>query len=159
MNYQPFPFDGQHEINLKLERGQSFGLSKDQYGALANVSMGAYRWAGVEPCEIRLLPDEPGADVVLYGKAFVYTLRMQPLQERSSLYALPLDSKLGGPGCTLYIHEFRETDFVGGILATILKHEGVTLMSLEECQEYLRQQGVQTLRQRGIASFGSNNKC
>ena len=67
---------------------------------------------------------------------------MQPNLARSSLYVLPLDAKLGGPGCEMYVHEFRETDYVGGILATILRHEGVTFMSLEECQEYLRDQGV-----------------
>ena len=103
-------FDGEHEINLKLERGQSFGLSKDQYGSLAHVSMGARRWAGVEPAEIRLLSEgRPGCDVILYGHAFQFTIRMQPDLARSSLYVLPLDSKLGGPGCEMYVHEFRET--------------------------------------------------
>ena len=136
-------FDGEQEINLKLERGQSFGLSKDQYGALAHVAMGALRMAQVEPAEIRLLSEgRPGCDVILYGKSFVYTIRMQPMKERSSLYALPLDSKLGGPGVELYTHEFRESDYVGGILATILRSEGVQFISLEECQEYLRQQGI-----------------
>ena len=136
-------FDGEREINLKLERGQSFGLSKDQYGALAHIAMGALRMAGVEPAEIRLLSEgRPGCDVILYGTNFVYTVRMQPDLARSSLYALPLDSKLGGRGCELYVHEFRETDYVGGIFATILQHEGVPLMTLEECQEYLRNQGV-----------------
>ena len=140
-------FDGEHEINLKLERGQSFGLSKAQYGALAHIAMGALRMAGVEPAEIRLLHKEggdviPGCDVILYGKNLVYTVRMQPMKGRSMLCGLPLDSKLGGPGVELYVHEFRETDYVGGILATILHHEGVTFMTLEECQEYLRRQGV-----------------
>jgi hypothetical protein len=135
-------FDGQREIDLKLERGQSFGLSKAQYGSLAHVSMGAFRWAGVEPCEIRLLAGESGADVILYGHAFQFTIRMQPKAQRSRLFALPLDSKLSGPGVELYTHEFRGSDFVGGILATILRHEGVQFMSLEECNEYLRDQGV-----------------
>jgi hypothetical protein len=135
-----WPFDGQTEINLKLERGQSFGLSKDQYGALANLCMGAFRWAGVEPCEIRLLADEPGADVILYGHEFQFTVRMEPKAQRSRLFALPLDSKLSGPGVELYSHGFRQTDYVGAILATILHHEGVSFLSLEECQEYLRKQ-------------------
>ena len=39
-------FDGEQEINLKLERGQSFGLSKVQYGALAHIAMGALRMGG-----------------------------------------------------------------------------------------------------------------
>ena len=101
-------FDGEREINLRLERGQSYGLSKDQYGALAHVSMGAFRMAGVEPCEIRLLADEPGADVILYGKNWVYTLRMQPLKERSALYGQQLDSKLRGPGACSASTSLRE---------------------------------------------------
>jgi threonine/homoserine/homoserine lactone efflux protein len=109
-----------------------------------NVAMGTLRMASVEPAVIRLLADgRPGCDVILFGKSFVYTIRMQPALARSSLYALPLDSKLGGPGVELYRHEFRESDFVGGILATILRHEGVTFMTLEECEEYLRRQGVE----------------
>jgi hypothetical protein len=135
-------FDGEAEINLRLERGQSYGLTKDQYGALAHVSMGAYRMAGVEPCEIRLLRDEPGCDVILYGKNWVYTIRMQPLKERSMLCGLPLDSKLGGLGCELHVHKFRETDFVGDIFATILHHEGIPVMNMDEYQEYLRQEGA-----------------
>ena len=47
--------------------------------------------------------------------------------------------KLCGPGCELYVHEFRETDFVGGILATILKHEGVTFMTLRRVSGILAQ--------------------
>ena len=138
-------FDGEHEINLKLERGSSFGLSKNQYGALCHVSMGALRMAGVEPAEIRLLHKEggdviPGCDVILYGQSFVYTVRMQPLAGRSSLYALPLDSKLGGPGVALCVHEFRETDFVGAILTHILAHEGIPLMSWEDVEEWHKRQ-------------------
>ena len=126
-------FDGAEEIRRKLERGQSFGLSKDQYGALAHVAMGALRMAGVEPAEIRLLADEPGCDVILYGQNYVYTVRMQPRKARTSLFALPLDSKLGGCGVSLCPpHEFRESDFVGDILATILRHEGVDVMTLDE---------------------------
>jgi hypothetical protein len=136
-------FDGEHEISVGLEeRGRSFGLSCDQYGSLAHVSMGALRMAGVEPSVIRLLRNgEPGADVILYGKNWVYTVRMQPLLGRSSLYTLPLDSKLGGPGAgPLYVHEFRDTDYVGGILATILQNEGVPLMDCQEAAEYVRAQ-------------------
>src|SRR5262245_6933967 len=106
-------FDGQVEINARLERGQSFGLSKAQYGALAHISMAAYRWAEIEPTEIKLLPDQPGCDVILYGKSFVYTIRMQPLKQCTTLYALLLDSKLGGPGGELYVHLFNGSDFVG----------------------------------------------
>ena len=132
-------FDGEHEINLKLEKGQIFSLSKAQYGSLAQISMAAFRWAGVEPCEIRLLREGgngdviPGCDVVLYGKRLVYTIRMQPKREgfcapgeritegRSTLFALPLDSKLGGPGVELHVHEFRPEagDYTGAILAAI----------------------------------------
>lgn len=137
-------FDGEHEIKVGLEeRGKSFQLSCDQYGALAQVSMGAFRMAGVEPSMIRLLPGgEPGADVVLYGKNWVYTLRMQPMKRRSALYGQQLDSKLGGPGVTLCTHEFRDTDYVGGILAAILSLEGQPIMTVEEYQEYLRHQGA-----------------
>ena len=85
--------------------------------------MGALRMAGVEPAEIRLLREEggdviPGCDVILYGKNLVYTVRMQPAKARSMLCALPLDSKLGGPGCELHVHEFRGPDFVGDIFAS-----------------------------------------
>jgi hypothetical protein len=52
-------FDGEQEINLKLERGQSFGLSKDQYGSVAHVALAAKRIAGVEPAEIQLLRVHP----------------------------------------------------------------------------------------------------
>ena len=132
-------FDGEQEFNLKLERGESFGLSKAMYGSLAHIAMGARRIAGVEPCEIRLLADEPGCDVILYGRNYVYTIRMQPLKERSSLFGLPLDSKLEGPGVEMYVHHFLGSDFVGDIFATILQHEGVDVMTLGE---YLGQQDV-----------------
>ena len=139
-------FDGQHEINLKLERGQSFGLSKAQYGSLAHVAMGAFRWAGVEPCEIRLLDDEPGCDLLLWGHAFQFTIRMQPGKQRSTLYAIPLDSSLSdGPGVELYCFQFNPPDFVGLILATILRHEGVQFSNMEEAEQYLRDQGVELL--------------
>ena len=141
-------FDGENEIRVGLEeRGKSFGLSMHQYGALAHIAMGALRMAEVEPAEIRLLRKEggdviPGCDVILYGKNFVYTVRMQPLAERSSLYALPLDSKLGGPGCELCVHEFRDTDYIGAILTHILAREGVPIMSPEDAEEWLRRQGT-----------------
>jgi hypothetical protein len=122
-------FDGAEEISLRLERGESFGLTKPQYGSLAHVAMGAQRLAKVEPCEIRLLADRPGCDVILYGSHFVYTIRMEPARARSSLYALPLDSRLSGPGGELCVHEFRGNDFVGEILATILWREGVEVMT------------------------------
>jgi hypothetical protein len=32
--------------------------------------------------------------------------------------------------------------YVGAILATILHHEGVPMLSLEEAQQYLRQHGI-----------------
>ena len=135
-------FDGEHEIRVGLEeRGKSFQLSCDQYGALAQVSMGAFRMAGVEPSVIRLLPSgEPGADVVLYGKNWVYTLRMEPMKRRSALYGQKLDSTLGGPGVELCTHEFRDTDYVGAILTHILAHEGIPLMSWEDMEEWHKRQ-------------------
>jgi hypothetical protein len=130
-------FDGAEELS-NLERGESFGLSKDEYGALAHLSMSAFRWAEIEPCEIRLLHDPrdgqviPGCDVVLYGRAAVYTVRMDPFKRRSTLFFLPIDSKLGGPGCLLYTHDFAGDDYVGLILPAMLKKEGVDLSSWEE---------------------------
>jgi len=133
-------FDGAEELNNKLERGQSFGLTKDQYGALAHVSMWARFYAAVEPSEIRFLYKEggdiiPGADVILYGEKVVYTVRMDPLRKRCTLYYLPLDSKLSGPGCLLYTHAFESTDYVGDILAAMLQHEGVDVTTLDEQQD------------------------
>ena len=59
-------FDGQREIDRKLEWGASFGLTKDQYGALAHIAMGALRMADVQPAEIRFLPSgAAGCDVIL----------------------------------------------------------------------------------------------
>ena len=85
--------------------------------------MAALRHADVQPAEIRLLVSgEPGCDVVLYGRNYVYTIRMEPQKERSGLFALPLDSKLGGPGCELCVHRFAGTDYVGDILAIIRRH-------------------------------------
>ena len=133
-------FDGQAEINLRLERGQSYGLSKDQYGALAHISMAAFRWAGVEPCSISLLANEPGCDVILFGHAFQFTIRMQPAKQCSTLFALPLDSQLSGCGVELHRHEFNGSDYVGCILAIILRHEGAQFMSPEECDEFVRGQ-------------------
>ena len=136
------PFDGESEIRQRLERGQSYGLTKDQYGALAHVSMGALRMAGVEPAEIRQLAggQEAGADVVLYGAHWVYTLRMTPAEGRSVLYGQQLDSKLGGPGVTLCTHEFAGNDYVGDILSVILHYEGVPLIDAEEAAEYTAEQ-------------------
>ncbi len=133
-------FDGQREINQRLERGQSYGLRKDQYGSLALASMAAFRHAGVEPCMIRPLPGGPGADVTLFGRSFQYTIRMEPLKKRSTLFALPLDSKLDGCGCELCVHEFAETDYVGPILSMILQHEGICMMDYEQATDYVREQ-------------------
>jgi hypothetical protein len=99
--------DPAEEIRRKLERGEFFNLSKDQFGAVVNIAAGAARWAGIEPAEIRRLADEPGAEVRLYGRDFVYSIRMRPAAALASLYALPLDSKLGGAGVLLYEHEFQ----------------------------------------------------
>ena len=134
------PFDGEAEIRQRLERGQSYGLTKDQYGALANTSMAAFRMCGAEPCEIRMLADAPGCDVTLFASRHMYTLRMEPLKERSTLFALPLDSKLAGCGVELCVHEFRDTDYVGDILAVILHHEGVPLMDCEQASRYVAEQ-------------------
>jgi hypothetical protein len=126
-------FDGQREINRKLEWGSSFGLTKDMYGALAHIAMGALRQANVQPAEIKFLPSgAAGCDVVLYGKNCVFTVRMERQKERSTLYALPLDSKLSGPGNERYSHRFTGNDYVGEILAVILRHEGVDVMTLGE---------------------------
>jgi hypothetical protein len=126
-------FDGEREINLKLERGQSFGLSKDQYGALAHVAMGALNQAGVEPARISILPTgEPGCDVVLYGRNYAFTVRMESLKERSSLFALPMESHLDGPGREVYFHQWEGSDYVGDILAIILRSEGLDVMTLRE---------------------------
>jgi hypothetical protein len=142
-----FEFDGQREINLKLERGQSFHLTKDQYGALAHISIAALNWAGVEPYEIRLLREGgngdiiPGCDVILYGHTYQYTIRMEPQLARSTLFALPLDSKLSGPGCEVHVHKFRDTDYTGAILAAILHYEGApSVHSLKTAEEYLAEQ-------------------
>jgi hypothetical protein len=136
-------FDGQREINQRLERGQSYGLSKAQYGSLAHIAMGALRMAQVEPAEIRTLSDgQPGCDVTLWGRSFQYTIRMTPARVTTALYGLPLDSKLGGLGVELCHHKFKGSDYTGNTLAVILHHEGVTFATLEECQEYLRNQGV-----------------
>jgi hypothetical protein len=95
----------------------------------------------LEPSMIRLLPSgEPGADVILYGKNWVYTLRMEPMKRRSALYGQQLDSKLGGPGVELCVHEFRDTDYVGAILTHILAHEGIPLMSWEDVEEWHKRQ-------------------
>lgn len=126
-------FDGQREINRKLEWGASFGLTKAMYGALAHIAMEALRLADVQPAEIRFLPSGgAGCDVILYGKNYAFTIRMDRQKATSSLYALPLDSKLSGPGCELCVHRFEGSDYVGDILATILRREGVDIMSLGE---------------------------
>ena len=81
--------------------GPSFGLNKDQYGALAHMAMGALRMAEVEPCEIRFLlrrAAAPGCDVIFYGRSFVFTVRMERQEETVELFTLPLDCKLGGRG-------------------------------------------------------------
>jgi hypothetical protein len=57
---------------------------------------------------------------------------MEPQKERSSLFGLPLDSKLSGPGCELYVHRFAGNDYVGDTLAIILRHEGVDVTTLPE---------------------------
>ena len=103
--------------------------------------MGALRMGGVEPCEIRFLPSgEPGCDVTLFGRQNCYTVRMEPRKQRTSLYALPLDSKLSGPGGELHVHEWTGTDYVGGTLACILGHEGIRLMSWQDAEDWrLRQ--------------------
>ena len=126
-------FDGQREIKRKLEWGASFGLTKAQYGSLAHIAMGALRQAGVQPAEIQFLPSgAAGCDVILYGNNYAYTVRMERQKQRSTLFALPLDSQLSGPGCLVYTHRFAASDYVGDILALILRNEGVDVMTLPE---------------------------
>jgi hypothetical protein len=133
-------FDGEREISQRLERGQSYGLSKDMYGALAHVSMAALRMADVQPAEIRVLEGRPGCDVTLFGHAFQFTIRMEPWKERSTLFGLPLDSKLAGLGVELCMHQFNGSDYVGNVLEVILRHEGVPLMDAREAADYVREQ-------------------
>lgn len=126
-------FDGQREIDRKLEWGASFGLTKDQYGALAHIAMGALRMADVQPAEIRFLPSgAAGCDVILYGRNYAFTVRMERQKETTAIFALPLDSKLSGPGCELHVHRFAGNDYVGDIMAVILRREGVDVMTLGE---------------------------
>jgi hypothetical protein len=84
----------------------------------------------------------PGADVVLYGKNWVYTLRMEPRKERTSLFGQKLDSPLLGPGVELHVHEWdwSGSDFTGDTLAVILHHEGVPLTDAREASEYVSEQ-------------------
>jgi hypothetical protein len=67
--------------------------------------------------------------------AMVACRTMEPQAARSTLYALPIDSILTGPGCEVCVHEFRETDFVGDMLAVILRNEGVDVMTLDLGQQ------------------------
>jgi hypothetical protein len=133
---------------------KALALAKRNTALLAQISMAALRWAEVQPCEIRLLRQGgngdiiPGCDVILYGKHLVYTVRMEPQRHRSTLFALPLDSKLGGPGCEIHVHDFCPAtgDYVGLILAAILHHEGVpSVYELKSAEEYLREQNPEYL--------------
>ena len=62
------------------------------------------------------------------------------MQERSTLFALPLDSKLEGCGVELCVHEFEETNYVGPILSVILQSEGVPMMDHEQAVRYVKEQ-------------------
>ena len=180
-------FDGEHEINLKLERGSSFGLTKRSMALWRTSRWARCAMAGVEPAEIRLLRKEggdiiPGCDVILFGKAERLSLcEWNRAKNASSLFYLPLDGKLSGPGCTLHVHEWADPDFIGAILTHILAREGIPLMSWEDVEEWQRKLAsallkalprswraswrksdafqfgnCQTLLVRGIASFNSS---
>ncbi len=80
-----------------------------------------------------LLAENAGCDVILYGRNYVFTVRMEPQKERSSSFGLPLDSQvLPARAVELYVHQFAGNDYVGDILAVILRREGVDVMTLGE---------------------------
>ena len=66
----------------------------------------------------------PGVDLLLCGAQTAYTVRLQPQRLRTSLYSIPLQSRLLGLGAELLVHEWEDSDFCGDIAAQILALEG-----------------------------------
>jgi hypothetical protein len=93
---EPHEFDGAREkLGPIRERGQSYGLSGTTYWHLANASMAAKEYGGIEPCQIQKLKGgRPGATVVLFGKAFAFILTVAADTQPASvtLEAMQLDS-------------------------------------------------------------------
>lgn len=86
-------FDGRVEIDMRLERGASFGLSKATYARMAQASISAERCAGIHPSEMRRLTNgEGGAIVTLYGSHSQCEIKVEVRIARMSLSLLPLDS-------------------------------------------------------------------
>ena len=77
----------------------------------------------VEICETRTLYRRPGIDVLMCGKQPAYTVRVEPQRLRSSLFGIPLKSRLLGLGAELLVHEWEGSDITGEIGDKILAAE------------------------------------
>jgi hypothetical protein len=89
-----FLFDGNAEIRARLERGQGFGLSTQQYHAVVTCGLSAERYAGIQPAEIRRLPDnEPRCQLTLWGKSLAYIVCFKPGIHFLSLSVEPMDAR------------------------------------------------------------------
>ena len=102
--------------------GKSFGLTPQQYSAVAYLLLAVQN--SVEICETWTLYRRPGIDVLMCGKQTAYTVRVEPQCLRSSLFRIPLKSRLLGLGAELLVHEWEGSDITGEIGYKILAAEG-----------------------------------
>jgi hypothetical protein len=88
-----FLFDGNAEIRAKLERGQSFGLNRQQYHSVVTCGLSAEKYASIQPAAIRRLADgEAGCVLTLWGKQLAYIVTFKPEIHFLSLAVQPIDS-------------------------------------------------------------------
>jgi hypothetical protein len=55
-----------------------------------------------------------------------------------TLMALPLDSKLAGPGCELYSWKFYKNNYFGDCCAMLFRQEGIPVRCVSDDPEFQR---------------------
>jgi hypothetical protein len=133
-------FDGRHET-VHLEHGQSYGIPRKVYQALAQAAISAHELAGIEPTLLEHLSDNrPGCLCTLYGKEFVFTIQVvmnpppvvvlnkQALDECGEFVCV-----CGGDANSFAVWR--------GIVSHMLKAEGFTGATFEEIEAWNREHG------------------
>jgi hypothetical protein len=116
-------FDGNAEIRAKLERGQSFGLTKSEYYNVVTCGLSAEKYAGIAPSELRTVPDgEVGCVLTLWGKQLAYTVTYKPRIRFLGLTVQPMEP----PGAEREVLTLEEDSLAWTrVINGMIKLEGV----------------------------------
>ena len=81
-----------------------------------------------------------GCDLRLWGRKLQYTVRLDWDKQRSTLYALPLDSKLcSSAGVELYTWKFYKNNYFGDTCARLFRQEGIPVGCVCDDPEFERE--------------------